>query len=291
MSYLDDYLKQAQFKLSHAIENKNRDYDALLKRAETMSDKRFEIESYMIERMIKYHRKGVELTERAIALRDKAEPPPMKWSGHTNKKLKKLSILAWNIPAGHACPFKADCFGPCYALHGHYTMNPHMIQTMVSNWAASDRPDFAERLTQMVSTTRAKTIRIHDSGDFYSQAYVDAWAKVVRASPGYLFYAYTKAFYGFDLSELESSPLNNFQLIQSVGGAHDSKIDLTKSVAKIFKDLVRAENEGFVDGTQSELIAMMGAKRIGLVAHGRRKFFFRDDLHGVRVPHVPDDNA
>jgi hypothetical protein len=35
-------------------------------------------------------------------------------------------------------------------------------------------------------------VRIHDSGDFFSDEYTQAWLRVMRARPTVLFYAYTK---------------------------------------------------------------------------------------------------
>lgn len=38
---------------------------------------------------------------------------------------------------------------------------------------------------------RKTYIRIHDSGDFYSQAYLDKWVTIIKANPAKRFYCYT----------------------------------------------------------------------------------------------------
>ena len=39
----------------------------------------------------------------------------------------------------------------------------------------------------------AGVVRVHDSGDFFSQEYFDAWLEVARGRPRTRFYAYTKS--------------------------------------------------------------------------------------------------
>lgn len=288
MSYLDDYLRNADFRLRRALKEESsyaerfkeqwsrlREVD-LEDRAEAR--KKLRVSGYMVKRMIAYHRMGVEFAHQAIRLRDRSYAPEIRFSGQGNKKLKKLGILAWNIPAGHACPFKGDCFGPCYALHGHYTMNKNLMRTMISNWAATDRVDFASRMCMYLKGTKSVLFRVHDSGDFYDQTYADNWAFIAELNPEKMFYAYTKAFYGLDLSKFER--LENFRIIHSVGGAHDSKIDTNKPHARMFPDLDSLEKAEYADGTESESHAIGGTKRIGLVVHGRRKNFFDRERHG-----------
>jgi hypothetical protein len=76
----------------------------------------------------------------------------------------------------------------------------------------------------------AGVVRVHVAGDFFSQAYLDAWLAVARARPRTRFYAYTKAlpFWLRRRDELgtgrEPGELANFVLTASVGGTHDHLI-------------------------------------------------------------------
>ena len=65
-------------------------------------------------------------------------------------------------------------------------------------------------------------VRIHVSGDFYSQSYFDAWCKVARARPDMTFYAYTKSL-RFWVARLDEIP-PNLILTASAGGRYDALI-------------------------------------------------------------------
>ena len=56
--------------------------------------------------------------------------------------------------------------------------------------------------------------RIHASGEFYSQVYVDKWTEIVSMNPDITFYAYTKRIKTFDFTKLNT--LANFVIIDSL---------------------------------------------------------------------------
>ena len=57
-------------------------------------------------------------------------------------------------------------------------------------------------------------VRIHSSGDFFAQIYINKWAELIARFPNVKFYAYTKVDNLFDFSKIES--LENFNLIRSI---------------------------------------------------------------------------
>jgi hypothetical protein len=65
-------------------------------------------------------------------------------------------------------------------------------------------------------------VRIHVGGDFFSQAYFDAWLANARKSPETIFYAYTKSL-PYWVSRLDDIP-SNFILTASRGGRKDEMI-------------------------------------------------------------------
>jgi hypothetical protein len=69
----------------------------------------------------------------------------------------------------------------------------------------------------------AGVVRIHVSGDFYSQTYFDAWLEVARRRPDTLFYAYTKSL-PYWVRRKDELP-NNLVLTASYGGTHDHLIE------------------------------------------------------------------
>jgi hypothetical protein len=69
---------------------------------------------------------------------------------------------------------------------------------------------------------KAKLVRIHQSGDFFSQMYFDAWIMVAKFNPNIIFYCYTKAL-PFWVARLSAIP-KNFRITASIGGVYDSLI-------------------------------------------------------------------
>jgi hypothetical protein len=55
---------------------------------------------------------------------------------------------------------------------------------------------------------------VHADGEFYSQEYVDKWAKIAQGMPDVIFYAYTKRMKDFDFSKVKA--LGNFVLHNSI---------------------------------------------------------------------------
>lgn len=77
----------------------------------------------------------------------------------------------------------------------------------------------------------ASMVRVHIGGDFFSQAYFDAWMEVAKARPATTFYAYTKSipFWKDYLHRYKKLP-GNFKLVASLGGKFDHLVDRKKMV-------------------------------------------------------------
>jgi hypothetical protein len=112
---------------------------------------------------------------------------------------------------------------------------------------------------------KQRTIRIHDSGDFFSQAYLDAWFRIAATFPRKRFYAYSKSLH-LDWSRCPS----NLRLVQSLGGKMDGAIDTTRSHTRIFATRAERLAAGYMDGTRTDRPAMRGEIRIGFVYHGSK---------------------
>ena len=132
----------------------------------------------------------------------------LKWQ---NSKLKQQFIFT--LPAGmstcnRVCP-------NCYALKAEVRF-PAAHAYRLRMLEASRQPDFAQRIITELSTTHrsARTVRIHESGEFYSQWYVNSWHTIALALPQFTFYAFTKRLNDFDFSALLALP--NFILINSL---------------------------------------------------------------------------
>lgn len=113
-----------------------------------------------------------------------------------NKKLPSDTMI-FNIPARVTCPGRTEfCAVSCYALKAE-RLYKAVLPARQSNFEASRLPTFAADMVERVNGVKhkIKRIRVHESGDFYNQAYLDAWYIVARAFPGIRFYAYTKSFH------------------------------------------------------------------------------------------------
>lgn len=128
-----------------------------------------------------------------------------------NSKLHNMYMF--NLPATHAICNRI-CPG-CYAAR-EQTRFPAILTARESRYTASIAPTFASTIISEINSLRTKPpyFRIHASGEFYSQAYIDSWYTIASSFPSITFYAYTKRLAHFDFSSLSSLP--NFVLINSL---------------------------------------------------------------------------
>jgi hypothetical protein len=113
-------------------------------------------------------------------------------------------------------------------------------------------------------TKNTKLVRIHESGDFFSGAYLDAWIEVAQRNPDLKFYCYSKSLQLFVDFPLPS----NFYMTASYGGAFDYLIDAGKfkRFAKVFMyetEAIAADLE--VDHDDSHCF---GDRPFALLVHG-----------------------
>lgn len=195
----------------------------------------------------------------------------LKWS-KGNEKLAKLDTISFNLPAFksadgfHVCPKAGGCASLCYARQGRYMM-PAVAATREFNLAKvrGDLSVFVAEASEDLARIRNKIVRVHDSGDFFSQEYLDAWFTIARMNPKKRFYAYTKSLH----LDWSCKP-TNFQLIQSVGGLLDDQINTRLSHSKIFATVKDRRLAGYVNGNTNDGPAIRGERKIGLVYHGTR---------------------
>lgn len=191
--------------------------------------------------------------------------------------LRRSEVRAFNLPAGESaggflvCIGKGLCGSLCYAQQGRYRM-PQASEPREANLAevrrllAQGEEVLSRALVSLVSESRARLVRLHDSGDFFSQSYLDSWLVTARALPRVVFYCYTKSL----TLNWEGAP-RNLRVTQSLGGRDDHLVNLEKPHARIFSSVEAREEAGYIDGDSSDLPAIVGETRIGLVYHGVRK--------------------
>ena len=113
-----------------------------------------------------------------------------------NKKLGK--IPNFSLSAGTSCPGASDwCSKYCYAKGWPVGFFNKIRYS--DNLSRSKMPDFERKMVHKlriyatVSKIKYPPFRIHVSGDFYSQGYINKWIRIIRVLPQIKFYSYTRS--------------------------------------------------------------------------------------------------
>ena len=103
----------------------------------------------------------------------------------------------------------------CYASREQIRF-PSVLAARENRYSASLQSDFKTKVISELSAlrTKPKYFRLHASGEFYSQSYVDSWVEIAQAFPSITFYTYTKRMNDFNFGKLKN--LSNFVLINSL---------------------------------------------------------------------------
>src|SRR5215471_3655796 len=204
---------------------------------------------------------------------------PTRWLLTQNSELKRDGVYNWSLPAfagrlsdGRAfncCPNAGVCATLCYARNGtyniptvraHHEWNLRYVLDHLLHWERHMQRELLHR------RYRGKHIRIHDSGDFFSDAYLQAWLRIMRVSPWATFYAYTKEVSRFKRL-VEPNPPSNFLWIYSLGGKEDILIDREHDrFADVFPDKATAQAAGFATQEASDLFALYSPHSVGIIA-------------------------
>lgn len=207
--------------------------------------------------------------------------------GKGNAKLSK-DIYTFSLPAGHSCPFAFECKASADRSTGKIKDGKDQVfrcfaasqealytNTRTARWHNYDllrELKTVDKMSTLIVDSlppKANTIRVHVSGDFFSQIYFDAWMAVARIFPSKKFYAYTKSL-PYWLERRESIP-KNFNLTSSKGGKTDVLIDLNKLkyAEVVFTEEQAMELKLELDHDDSH--AYDGKKSFGLLIHGTQK--------------------
>jgi hypothetical protein len=225
-----------------------------------------------------------------------------------NSDLRPHRIWNWTIPAWYVtdangdrfftCPNAGICAQYCYARNGTYLFRNVLSAHKANLQRVLDDPeqwkrDMVEELgkkkyrptgqprTDMIGVPNdpwliewvnvgGSAVRIHDSGDFFAEFYLELWIEIAQQHPDVLFYAYTKE---VGMCRGRSYP-NNFKLIYSTGGLQDHLIDPDRDRhADVFPSLDAMLEAGYQSQDDSDLLAvLLPTTRIGITANNIRHF-------------------
>ena len=191
----------------------------------------------------------------------------MKKTSKENKaKIFNFSIPAYKTKEGRiTCPFAKECVKYCYAQKGNYTRFPKIGELMEQKYKISKTNNFITLMNEEIIKKKATHIRIHDSGDFYSIAYLNKWVQIANDNKKVIFYAYTKSI-KFFIDGLKLP--KNLKIIFSEGSKTDNLINTAKHRhARIFKSKELLNAAGYINASDNDLKAITSNKRVGLVYH------------------------
>jgi hypothetical protein len=140
-------------------------------------------------------------------------------------------VYEWNLPSGFTCPFALECLvkvdrhtgkfdNQSNAYRCYSAMQERFPAVRNHRWTNFD---YVRGGGVPVLPKKAEAVRIHMSGDFYSQAYFDMWLGICEENPTIEFWAYTKSL-NYWVNRLSEIP-ENLVLTASRGGKHDQLIE------------------------------------------------------------------
>ena len=198
-----------------------------------------------------------------------------------NSKLKKTSkelglrvfnfgITAYKTSKGKlTCPFADKCIKFCYAQKGAYIWS-NVAKVFEQRYELTKQDNFIDIMKSEIIKKRVDFLRVHDSGDFYSNKYFLKWMQIANELPNVKFYAYTNSI-SIVKNNSNSIP-NNFDFIFSDSGKQTNLINKNKDRhTKIFKTETELQKAGYINASKIDLFASKyinpNNNKVGLVYH------------------------
>jgi hypothetical protein len=195
-----------------------------------------------------------------------------------NSKLKKTSkalslrVFNFGIPAYKSvsgkltCPMADECVKFCYAKKGAYIWG-NVKPAFEKRYELSKTDDFISAMNAEIQSKKPDYVRVHDSGDYYSKAYLDKWIEIAIHNPNVRFYSYTNMIEMF----LNTSLPDNYDIIFSDSGKQKSLINpLKHRHTKIFSTSFALQEAGYTDASSVDLMATKwfnNTNKVGLIFH------------------------
>lgn len=157
----------------------------------------------------------------------------------------KIDFYFFSLPAGWTCPGACQCLAKsdrntgkitdgkqsefrCFAASAEWQRtvrelrwnNLDLLKSLIT------KEKMAKAIIRMIFTkvppAYRNVFRLHVSGDFFNDAYFQAWIAVANYFPGTVFYGYTKSLNIW--SKFRKNMPSNFRLVASYGGKFDKFI-------------------------------------------------------------------
>ena len=195
-----------------------------------------------------------------------------------NSKLKKTSkalglrVFNFGIPAYKSasgrviCAMADECVDWCYAKKGAYIWS-NVQPAFEKRYQLSKTDDFIDAMNNEIKRKKPDYVRVHDSGDYYSKAYLQKWIQIAIHNPDVKFYSYTNM---VDMI-LNTSLPSNYDIIFSDSGKQKHLINERKHRhTKIFTSTSDMLSAGYTDASAVDLMATKWfnkTNKVGLIFH------------------------
>ncbi|MFF9786295.1 GP88 family protein [Streptomyces nigrescens] len=187
-----------------------------------------------------------------------------------------LPAFAGRLPDGrtyNTCPSAGICKDLCYARTGTFRFSNVLRAHQNNLQYVLDEPQaWEEQMTEELKHPRYHPkgspahVRVHDSGDFFHEDYLEAWLRIFRATPDVVFYSYTKMVELFE-RRVRPDPPANFRYRYSYGGTQDELIVPGRNHADVFPDEESLEAAGYTSQAPSDLRGAYGPETLGIPAN------------------------
>ncbi len=127
-----------------------------------------------------------------------------------------LDVYLFNLPIIKTCRPTVWCEKNCYGKKGNYKRFKRSIEIALDKrYELSLSDKFVETITKEIFRRRISLVRVHVTGDFYSEEYVRKWIQIAKNCPQTRFRTTTKR---RDLKDiiLELHSLPNFNVRESL---------------------------------------------------------------------------
>lgn len=221
---------------------------------------------------------------------------------NANGKLQKLAkalsipkahVFSFNMPSGWTCPKASDCLSRadketgkitdgkdmkfrCFAasLEGIYPSARKRVWENFEGVKSAVKDNKLVQVLQEALPKKAKVVRIHASGDFYSDSYFKAFVDLASMNPDVVFYAYTKI-----IKYVKSDRPENFRMVYSVGGKDDKEFAGSDvPYAKVIYKESQADAE--IDIDDNDIHAYNGESS-NLIIHGTQPRHVNQMIKGL----------
>ena len=131
-----------------------------------------------------------------------------------NSKLDK-SIAIFDMLAIVTCLNCETCKDTCYALKAQRQYVNVLLKRSLNTYLAMHHLDVLhDKIAHQLYKGNKDVVRIHSSGDFISQDYINMWTSLAKCFPHIRFYSYTKVENIFNFTAFES--LHNVNIVRSI---------------------------------------------------------------------------